>query len=213
MFAEGIRGGWGQGWFAWRPLALTMPRDRAIIFRDPVGKLDDSAQFRIESVRRTRRVLSSREFWHDRAPRRLYRLSGADATRRERRQFVGDKDPELSGLRARRRGSSPDKRRDLPGRLPRMDSSDLTTARFYPDYVSTKKCPLILLRPQWRVAHRRPGEALRPCRLQCVRRCGARLFDGVRCGSSRPIDQRCGAVPSAKSPALACPSTHADLHN
>jgi len=148
MFAEGIRGGWGQGWFAWRPLALTMPRDRAIIFRDPVGKFDDSAQFRIESVRRTRRVLSSREFWHDRGTRRLYRLSGADATRRERRQFVGDKDPELSGLRARRRGSSPDKRRDLPGRLPRMDSSDLTTARFYPDYVSTKKYLLILLGPQ-----------------------------------------------------------------
>jgi hypothetical protein len=43
-----------------------MPRDGAIIFRDPVGKLDDGAQFRIESVRRTRRVLSSREFWRDR---------------------------------------------------------------------------------------------------------------------------------------------------
>jgi len=29
-----------------------------------------------------------------------------------------------------------------------MDSSDLTTARFYPDYVSTKKYLLILLGPQ-----------------------------------------------------------------
>ena len=27
--------------------------------------------------------------------------------------------------------------------------SDLGSARFYPDYVSTKKCPLILLGPKW----------------------------------------------------------------
>jgi hypothetical protein len=70
-----------------------------------------------------RRVLSRRKLWRVRRARRLYRVSGADAARRERRQSTGRKNRELPGLRARRRKSGPDRNRDLPGRLPCLDGS------------------------------------------------------------------------------------------
>ena len=53
------------------------------------------AQSRTGPVCRACRVLSRRDLWRDRRSRRLYRLAGADAARRQRRQFAGGKDREL----------------------------------------------------------------------------------------------------------------------
>jgi len=53
----------------------------------------------------------------------------------------------LSRLRPSRGKSGPDRNCDLPGRLPCMDGSRSVTLRFYPELVSTKKCPTILLGP------------------------------------------------------------------
>jgi hypothetical protein len=59
---------------------------------------------------------------------------------------AADKDRELSGLHARRWGAGPDPNCNLRGAYHAWTVPDLTIARFYPDLVSTKKCPLILLK-------------------------------------------------------------------
>jgi dienelactone hydrolase len=63
-----------------------------------------------------------------------------------------------------------------PGAYHGWTSSALPTARFYPD----KKMSAHPARAERAgFADRRRGQALRPGRLQCVRWCSARLFDGV----------------------------------
>ena len=95
---------------------------------------------------RARRLLSRRKLWRDRRTRRVYRVSSIDAAWRKRRQSAFGKDRELSRLCASRGKSGPDRNR-LPGCHHAWTVPGLVPARFYRDYVSTTKCPLIQLGP------------------------------------------------------------------
>jgi dienelactone hydrolase len=99
---------------------------------------------------------------------------------RKGRQSAGEKDRELSGLRARRRGAGPDPDGDLPWRLSCMDSPRSHHRPLLPGLGKLEKMSAL---SDWAkgagLAHRRRGEAVRPCRRGRLPRRRARLFNGI----------------------------------
>jgi dienelactone hydrolase len=102
--------------------------------------------------------------------------------------LLGEKDENLPVTKiesylayARAAGDSgPDRNRDLPGRLPCMDGSRPRHRALLPGLRQREKMSAHPARAEAAgFAHRRRGEALRPGRLRCVRRCSTRLFDGI----------------------------------